>query len=77
MVKNPLPMSETQGTWVRHLGWEDSLKEQMAAHPRTVAWLIPWIEEPSWLQFWGRKELNAIARTYASPCRQCGSSVMA
>ena len=58
MVKSPLPMSETQDTWVQHLGWEDSLKEQMATHPRIVAWLLPWTEEPSWLQFTGPQRFD-------------------
>ena len=30
-----------QETWVRSLGWEDPLEEDMATHSRTVAWRIP------------------------------------
>ena len=33
-------------TWVHFLGWEDPLEEGMATHPRTLAWRIPWTEEP-------------------------------
>ena len=29
-VKNPPAMQETQDIWVRSLGWEDPLEEEMA-----------------------------------------------
>ena len=32
------------------LGWEDSLEEGLATHPRILAWRIPWTEEPGGLQ---------------------------
>ena len=35
-----------QETWVRSLGWEDLLEEEMAAHYSILAWKIPWTEEP-------------------------------
>ena len=31
---------------VRSLGWEDPLEEEMATHSSTLAWKIPWTEEP-------------------------------
>ena len=37
-------------TRVRSLGWEDPLKKEMAIHSRTIAWKIPWTEEPGRLQ---------------------------
>ena len=37
MVKNPPAMWET---WVRSLGWEDSLEEGMATHSSILAWKI-------------------------------------
>ena len=37
-------------TWVRFLGQEDSLKEDMATHSSILAWRIPWTEEPGGLQ---------------------------
>ena len=40
-----LPMQETQEPWVRSLGQEDPLKEEMATHSGTLAWKIPWTEE--------------------------------
>ena len=33
-------------TWVRSLDWEDPLEKEMAIHSRTLAWKIPWMEEP-------------------------------
>ena len=45
-----------QETWVRSLGWEDSLKMEVATHPSILAWRIPWTEEPGRLQSMGCKE---------------------
>ena len=39
-VKNPPAMRET---WVRSLGWEDSLEKGKATHSSILAWRIPWI----------------------------------
>ena len=33
-------------TWVRPLGWEYPLEKKMATHSSTLAWKIPWTEEP-------------------------------
>ena len=30
-----------------------SMEKAMAPHPSTVAWKIPWMEEPGWLQSMG------------------------
>ena len=46
-VKNLPVMQETQEMQVQSLGWEDSLKEEMATHSSILAWRIPWTEEPS------------------------------
>ena len=35
-----------QETWVRALGWEDPLEKEIATHSSTLAWRIPWTEEP-------------------------------
>ena len=43
MVKRLSTMRETQ---VRSLGWEDPLEKEMAIHSSTIAWKIPWTEEP-------------------------------
>ena len=39
-------MQKPQETWVRSLGWEDPLEEEMATHSSILAWKIPWTEEP-------------------------------
>ena len=52
-VKNPPAMQETQ---VPSLGQEDSLEKEMATHSRTLAWEIPWTEEPCRLQSMGSKK---------------------
>ena len=43
-------LSTVRETWVQSLGWEDPLEKEMAIHSRTVAWKIPWTEEPARLQ---------------------------
>ena len=43
LVKNRPILQET---WVRFLGWEDPLGEEMATHSSILAWRIPWTEEP-------------------------------
>ena len=47
MVKHLPAMRETQ---VQALGWEDTLEKEMATHSSTLAWKIPWTEEPGRLQ---------------------------
>ena len=46
VVKNLPAMKET---WVRSLGCEDPLGEEMVTHFGTLAWKIPWAEEPGGL----------------------------
>ena len=40
-------------TGVQSLGWEDTLEKEMATHSSTLAWKIPWTEEPGGLQSMG------------------------
>ena len=40
-------------TWVQALGLEDPLEKEMATHSSTLAWTIPWKEEPGRLQSMG------------------------
>ena len=46
-------LPEMQETWVRSLGWEDSLEKEMAAHSSILAWKIPWTEESGGLVYIG------------------------
>ena len=50
MVKHLSTMRET---WVRSLDREDPLEKEMAIHSSTIAWKIPWTEEPGRLQSMG------------------------
>ena len=50
MVKRLPAMWETR---VRFLGREDPLEKEMATHSSTLAWKIPWMEEPDRLQSMG------------------------
>ena len=40
------------------LGWEDPLEEGMATFSSSLAWEVPWIEEPGRLQSMGSEELD-------------------
>ena len=54
-VKRLSTMRETQ---VLSLGQEDPLEKQMAVHSRTIAWKIPWTEEPGRLQSMGLQRVG-------------------
>ena len=47
-----------QKTWVRSLGREDPLEKEMATHSSTLAWKIPWTEEPGGLQSTGMQRVG-------------------
>ena len=50
MAQTVKRLSTMQETWVQPLGWEDPLVKEMAIHSNTLAWKIPWTEEPGMLQ---------------------------
>ena len=54
-IKRLPAMQETQ---VRSLGWEDPLEKEMATHSSTLAWRIPWTEEPGRLQSTGSQRVR-------------------
>jgi len=47
-----------QETHVQSLGWEDPLEKRMASPSSILAWRIPWIEEPGWLQSMGSQRFG-------------------
>ena len=55
MVKHLPAMRETR---VQSLSWEDPLEKEMAAHSSTLAWKIPWMEEPGRLQSMGSQRVG-------------------
>ena len=48
-----MPSAAMLETRVRSLGREDPLEKEMATHSNTLAWKIPWTEEPDRLQSMG------------------------
>ena len=46
LIKNLLAVQEA---WIRSLGQEDPLEEEMATHSSSLVWRIPWTEEPGGL----------------------------
>ena len=59
-----------QETWVLSLGWEDPLEKEMAPHSSTLAWKIPWMEEPGRLQSMG---LQRVGHDWAASLVQTDS----
>ena len=55
MVKHLSTMRETR---VPALGQEDPLEKEMAVHSSTIAWKIPWTEEPGRLQSMGLQRVG-------------------
>ena len=61
LVKNPPAMWET---WVRSLGWEDSLEKRSTTHSSILTWRIP-MDRGAWqapYSPWGHKESDAAER---------------
>ena len=49
---------------VQSLGQEDTLEKEMATHSSTLAWKIPWMEEPGSYSPWGRKQSDMTDQFY-------------
>ena len=54
-VKNLPAMQET---WIPSLGWEDPLEKGVVTPSSSLAWRIPWSEEPGGLQFMGSQRVE-------------------
>ena len=61
MVKRLSAMLETR---IRSLGREDPLEKEMATHSSTLAWKIPWTEEPAGYSPRGHKESDMTLYFY-------------
>ena len=59
-VKSLLAKRETR---ILSLGQEDPLEKEMATHSSTLAWKIPWTEEPDRLQSMG---LQSVTHDWAT-----------
>ena len=55
MIKRLPTMRETR---VPSLGRKDPLEKEMGTHSSTLAWKIPWTEEPGRLQFMGSQRVR-------------------
>ena len=55
-----------QETWVQSLGQENSLEKETATHSNSIAWEIPWTEEPGGLQSmeWQRVGDDWVTNTF-------------
>ena len=49
-------------TWIRSLGWEDTLEKEVATHFSILAWKIPWTEEPGNLRTMAPQSLDTTER---------------
>ena len=73
-VKHLSTMGETR---VRSLGWEDPLEKEMAIHSSTIAWKIPWTEEPTLGRLQSMGSPRVIHDRATSPLRFCLSICIA
>ena len=55
MVNN---LPAIQKTWIRSLGLENPLEEEMATQSSILAWRTPWIEESGGLQSMGSQRVG-------------------
>ena len=55
MVKN---LHAKQESGVRSLGQEDPLEKEVATHSTSLAWRIPWTEEPGGPQSMGSQRVR-------------------
>ena len=58
VIKNLPAVQDLQEIWVGSLGGEDPLEEGMVTHSSTLAWRIPWTEEPGGQQFIGLERVR-------------------
>ena len=65
MVKN---LPAVQEIWVQFLGREAPPEKGIAAHSSSVAWRIPWTEEPGGLQLVGSKRVRCDRAANTCTC---------
>ena len=58
MVKNLPAMQETR---VLSLGWEDPSEKGMVSYSSSLAWRIPWTEEPGGIQSMGPQRVRRLS----------------
>jgi len=60
VVKN---LPDNAGATVQSLGQEDPLEEKLTTHSSTLAWKIPWTEDPGGPQYMGHTEPDRTEHT--------------
>ena len=81
LVAQPVKrLSAMWETWVLSLGQEDPLEKEMAMHSSTLAWKIPWTEEPARLLSMGLQRVRhdrgtslSLSMMEAGPGYQAGA----
>jgi len=63
-------------TWVWSLGREDPLEKEMATQSSTLAWRIPWREEPCRLQSMGLQSQTRLSDFTSSQFKSINSSAL-
>ena len=63
LVKRLPSMWETQ---IQSLGWKDPLEKEVTTHSSTLAWKIPWMEEPGGLPSMGSQSRTRLKRLSSS-----------
>ena len=58
LVAQMVESAYNAGDPVRSLGQEDPLEKEIATHSSTLAWRIPWMEEPGGLQSTGSQRVG-------------------
>ena len=58
MAQTVKHLSAMLETWVQSLGREDPLEKETETHPSTLAWKIPWTEEPGRLTSMGLQRVR-------------------
>ena len=63
VVQSPPASAGDSERQVQSLGWEDPLEQEITTHVSTLAWKIPWTEEPDGLQSMGlQSQTHTIAK---------------
>ena len=63
-------------TWVQSLGQEDLLEKEIATHSSTLAWKIPWTEEPDRLQSMGSERVRQNMRDKLGEAQRGGVMIV-
>ena len=66
MAQTVKRLPEMPETRLRSLGWVDPLEKAVATHSSTLAWKIPWTEDPGRLRSMGSQRVGNDGTTLVS-----------